>query len=142
MRLWAWQIIPYLPRKQLVSQWRECCCIAKNMEINKSPNHILVNKIIDYPDEDFDCYTLLVYGEMLRRGYKCDFSKFERYRKIKPIEITMETKDCFKYWHNKRYVRQCIANLSEKYDNGGFSTTEWVELINGYKKLYNEEYVL
>ena len=27
MRLWHYKLIPYLPKKQLVSQWRECIAI-------------------------------------------------------------------------------------------------------------------
>lgn len=28
MRLWHKDLIPYLPRQQLIAQWRECCAIA------------------------------------------------------------------------------------------------------------------
>ena len=54
MRLWHKDLIPVLPRQQLLSQWRECCCIARNIVENGTPNHILVNKILDYPiNRDF-----------------------------------------------------------------------------------------
>ena len=46
MRLWHKDLIPYLPRQQLLGQWRECCCIAKSIHDKGSPNHLLVNKII------------------------------------------------------------------------------------------------
>ena len=41
MRLWHKDLIPYLPKQQLISQWRECCCIAKNIADNGTPNHLL-----------------------------------------------------------------------------------------------------
>lgn len=39
MRLWHKDLIIFhiLPNKQLVGQWRECCCIAKNIQDNKTP---------------------------------------------------------------------------------------------------------
>ena len=48
MRLWHVDLIDVLPRKQLLSQWRECCAIAKSIADKGTPNHILVNKITDY----------------------------------------------------------------------------------------------
>lgn len=53
MRLWHKDLIQILPKNQLLSQWRECCCIAKNIAIN----HILVNKIMDYGIAHFYSYT-------------------------------------------------------------------------------------
>lgn len=56
MRLWHIDLIPYLPRLQLISQWRECCCIAKNIADKGTPNHLLVNKVLDYDSSDFEFY--------------------------------------------------------------------------------------
>ena len=57
MRLWHKELIDVLPRQQLLGQWRECCCIALNLSKSGTPNHILVNKILDYPiDEFFEYY--------------------------------------------------------------------------------------
>ena len=47
MRLWHKDLIPYLPRQQLLGQWRECCCIVRNIAMLGTPNHILVNKVMD-----------------------------------------------------------------------------------------------
>lgn len=43
MRLWHKELIPYLPRQQLIAQWRECCAIASNLASKGTPNHLLVN---------------------------------------------------------------------------------------------------
>lgn len=130
MRLWHKELIPVLPRKQLLSQWRECCCIARNIAVNGTPNHILVNKVLDYPDQDFIEYCCMVRNEMLSRGYKCsnastetlfDFvgnsSGFYNNDNVKP--------KLFEGWHNDRYFWQCYYNLQEKYDCGGVSEEEW-----------------
>ena len=50
MRLWHKDLIAFLPRKQLLGQWRECCAIARNIAVNGTPNHVLVNKVLDYGD--------------------------------------------------------------------------------------------
>ena len=31
MRLWSWQLIPYIPDMQLKGQWRECVLIANDL---------------------------------------------------------------------------------------------------------------
>ena len=123
MRLWHKDLIRFLPKKQLLGQWRECCCIAKNITENGTPNHILVNKIIDYPLAHFNVYTIAVYDEMIKRGYKCDFDKFRRYWINRNRE--WELKEVFPDWHNDRYLRQCYYNLQEKYDCGGIPENEW-----------------
>lgn len=79
MRLWHKSIIPVLPGKQLVSQWRECCCIAKNISQNGTPNHLLVNKILDYDLSHFTSYTALIIDEMKNRGYKVSKLALDNY---------------------------------------------------------------
>ena len=129
MRLWHKDLIPVLPRKQLLSQWRECCSIARNIAVNKTPNHILVNKIMDYPIDHFIYYVGLVWTEMNRRGYKCDWDKFEKHclnTGDGQIRCSMET--LFDGWHNRRYLLQCYYNLQEKYDCHGISDEEWFKV--------------
>lgn len=96
MRLWHRDLIPYLPRKQLVAQWRECCCICKNIADNGTPNHLLVNKIMDYSFEHFLEYTRLIIYCLQEKGYKIskvsrrnfvnNFNKFSHYE-----DFTKET---------------------------------------------------
>ena len=132
MRLWHKDLIRYLPRQQLLSQWRECCCIARNIHQNGSPNHIPVNKIMDYPDEQFNGYALLVLKEMHYRGYKTDPSRFFKWRETVACSYRREL---FDNWHTTRYLDQCFYNLQEKYDRGGISEEEWKTLEAGYIKL-------
>lgn len=133
MRLWHKDLIPVLPRQQLIAQWRECCCIARNIEVNGTPNHILVNKIMEYPIEHFIYYTLLVYYEMLKRGYKCDLGKFEKHcNGLIREEITdkVEYNTLFSGWHNNHYLLQNFYNLQEKYDCCGIRHVEWRKIEN------------
>lgn len=129
MRLWHKDLIPVLPRQQLLGQWRECCMIAKNIKEHGTPNHLLVNKIMDYPISDFFHYGILVENEMIRRGYKCDFQRFAQYFDHPSLISTAFNYDAlFKDWHNDRYLRQCYLNLQEKFDCGGVAFEEFLKI--------------
>lgn len=127
MRLWHKDLIPVLPRQQLVSQWRECCCIAKNIAENGTPNHILVNDILFYKASDFIEYTSLVLNEMKKRGYKISTQSFAKFcNNMTKSEKYFEGSDGFdNCFMNNRYLKQCFYNLQEKYDRHGISFKEW-----------------
>lgn len=150
MRLWHKDLISVLPDKQLVAQWRECCAIAGSVAKNGTPNHLLVNKILDYTTEHFKLYVFNVLTEMRRRGYtisagaitrfymNLDYgieyyafpSDFENYS-VTPSEL-------YAGWHNTRYLQQCYCNLQEKYDCGGISEEYWHNIENKMKELNKE----
>lgn len=130
MRLWHKDLIPVLPRQQLLAQWRECCCIAKNIAMNGTPNYILVNKILDYPMCHFISYSHNVYLELLSRGYNVDWGKFEKHI-LQTLPIVFHD-ELFVDWHNDRYLTQCFYNLQEKYDCGGISDDEWDRVYKQY----------
>lgn len=136
MRLWHKRLIPYLPNKQLFGQWRECCLIAKNISEKGTPNHLLVNKITEYSEEHFLAYCSLVYNEMIKRRYKADWKKIEKY--FCPTTKPKYLDAIFCFWHDKRYLVQCYYNLQEKYDCGGISEEEWKRIENKFK--YEVEY--
>jgi len=138
MRLWHKDLIPYLPRQQLIAQWRECCAIAGSIAKKGTPNHLLVNKIMEFHAFHFWSYSSLVYCELRDRGYKPTRESFERYYRnyfkgfkkdlsnlYVSISTIIPTEEIFSSWHNKRYLLQCLANLSEKYDCGGIPEDEW-----------------
>ena len=133
MRLWHKDLIKVLPTQQLVAQWRECCCIARNIKIYGTPNHILVNRLMDYPMEHFWNYADLVREEMIKRGFECNFNRFWKW--VVPVrsfllidDIPLD--DLFYDWHDDRYFWQCYYNLEEKYDCGGIPEKEWNRLCD------------
>ena len=135
MRLWHKDLIPYLPKRQLTGQWRECCCIAKSIHDKGTPNHILVNKIMDYPIDHFYIYTSMVADEMEKRGYKCNWDKFHKWLQK---DVTCTTiNSLFEFWHNKRYLKQCLFNLEEKALCQGISKNEWDIIYNRFKGDYD-----
>ena len=129
MRLWHKDLIPVLPRQQLLGQWRECCLIVKNISEKGTPNHILVNKIMDYPIDHFYTYGRLIHRIMKFREYKCDFNKFGHYFTYPHETNIIDYDDLFHYWHNNRYLLQCYYNLQEKYDCGGITREEWNKIV-------------
>ena len=135
MRLWHKDLIDALPDKQLKGQWRECCAIAKRIKEKETPNHILVNRIMDYPPEDFIIYAYMVYAEMFHRGYICYFETFLRYysaSELRGIDYTDTSQSTinriFYNWHNEDYMDECYYNLREKYHCGGISDDEWARI--------------
>lgn len=144
MRLWSYQLIPFLPRQQLLSQWRELVCIAKSIHDKGTPNHILVNKIMDYPLSDLNKYCNIVLVEMLKRSYNVtsqSIHKLEDY-----IDFTVDSDEQFSHpfngWHNERYIIQCFYNLQEKYDYSGISEDEWKIFVNGCCEITGKEFLL
>lgn len=125
MRLWHKDLISVLPRGQLVAQWRECSAIAGAILKNGTPNHMLVNKVLDYPISHFITYSLRIRTEMTCRGYKTMQSVEDKIVSLYPNYTRIAHENLFKDWHNERYFKQCFYNLQEKYDCGGLTKEEW-----------------
>ena len=140
MRIWHYALIKYLPRQQLLSQWRECVCIAKSIYKKGTPNHILVNKIMDYPISEFNDYCNIVLSEMVKRGYNVSESSINKLKDYVGFEVNSDKQynKLFKGWHNVRYLEQCYYNLQEKYDCGGLTDKEWETVANGCLKIQIE----
>lgn len=128
MRLWHKDLIQFLPKQQLLGQWRECCLIAKEIQTKGIPNHLLVNRVLDYPLNHFYTYGLMVYAEMMKRGYKPNLSNFEKWISGCDQNLVYKSQVFYK-WHNSVYMRQCLYNLEEKYDCGGITKEEWYKIL-------------
>ena len=128
MRLWHKDLIDVLPDKQLVGQWRECCLIAKGLH-DGTLNHVLVNKVKNYPLQDFANYTARVWQEMCNRGKNPIWRNFQQYLGEDITSVVLEA-DVYPDWHNVRYLKQCFFNLQEKFDCGGITWSEWVRVVS------------
>lgn len=137
LRLWHYALVNYLPHQQLLSQWRECVCIAKSIHEKGTPNHILVNKIMDYPISEFNIYCNIVLVEMLKRNYNVSEASIHKLEDYIGFEVDSDNqyKHPFPWWHTSRYLIQCMSNLEEKFDCGGVSQEEWDKLCTGYGKI-------
>lgn len=127
MRLWHKNFIAVLPTKQLIGQVRELTAIMLDIQKNGKTNHILINRIMDYPLSHLYTYCILIEDEMLKRNFNLSlitqekwsktFGKFER--NIIPIE------KLFQNWHNDIYLTICYYNLLEKYLCGGITAQDF-----------------
>lgn len=146
MRIWPWQLLPFLPEAQFKGQLRELVAIVRDIQDKGKTNHLLINRVMDYPRYHLLRYYSLYSYEYKRRygreiGYKItrQFIDFVHDYEYKYVEAP------FPGWHDDRYLRICMANLYEKYLGVGKSKVtnyEWKRLCNGYKLITGNEYVL
>ena len=134
-RLWHKDIIKFLPKSQLIAQWREL-----NSIYAKQDNHILINYIYNYPKFYLYSYSQIVIKEMINRGYK--INKWDNYNNY--------FEDCAKdIWinelafneHNEQYFMICYYNLMEKFIRGqkDFSDEIWDKIVKLKERLYEKE---
>lgn len=141
MRLWHTKLLSVLPREQLVSQWRECSSIAGAIQKNGTPNHILVNFVLNYDYDHFISYTYYVRAEMARRGYRTMDSVWNKIVALKPHYSILPLDEVYKEKMDQEYYTICFYNLEEKYLCGGIKQEEWNKIKEPYKMLpdYEEE---
>lgn len=112
MRLWHFELIRYLPRSQLLAQWREL-----NLIFKQEPRHILINYIYkdEYKDKkDLLSYSNMVLEEMKNRGYRINYGNYDSYFKGTNTNV----KKPFEKYQDDEYLTICFYNLKEKYLHG------------------------
>ena len=140
MRLWSYQLLPYLDDFHIVAQWRELLAIKGAIDKNGTPNHRLVNKLLDYSILEFKQYTFKVAEEMQRRKIKFIASKLGDFMVWECKHFShRDTKTLYEGWHNTRYLTQCYFNLQEKADCGIVSPEAWQRIDQFYKKYLEEK---
>ena len=143
MRIWHTDILPYLPDLQFKGQLRELVAILHDWRNKGATNHILINRVMEYPKSDLASY-MWIYCENHGKRYNLDckesllreFIDFADGGKFNPYP--------FKDWHNKEYLRVCMANLYEKHEfalgKSRITDEEWERLLRGYKDITGEDY--
>lgn len=142
MRLWHYALLPYLPELQFKGQLRELVLIMHQWRDKGKTNHLLINRVMEYPKQDLGGY-FLAYREEYQKRYNKDVSAKINEEFYEFCE-GHSNKNVFSDWHNKEYLRVCMANLYEKhiFGQGGSRITdkEWQRLLDGYKKITGEDY--
>lgn len=140
MRLWHYRLLPYLPEAQFKGQLRELVAIMRQWRDQGHTNHLLINRVMEYPKAD-------LYGYFLE--YAVEYGKRNGDEVPKCTKEFMEfadhtyTDDPFVGWHDDVYLRICMANLLEKHLSPGQSRIredEWMRLEEGYREITGEEY--
>ena len=125
MRLWHIDLIEFLPRSQLIAQWRELNSIFKKQDV-----HILINYIYSYSKKYLFYYTQKVVDEMRKRCYNIySWDNYNTY--FADLEPTTE-RLVFRE-HDDEYLKICYYNLREKYLRGqqDFTDDQW-RMLNGF----------
>lgn len=131
-------MIDVLPREQLVAQWRELSSIAGSIQKNGTPNHLLVNFVLDYDYDHFISYAKLVCNEMTRRGYRTMDSVWNKIISLKPGWKEIQLGNIYHEKMNADYFQICYYNLREKWLCGGIKAEEW-DKIEQRQLMYMEE---
>ncbi|UOO90724.1 pyrimidine dimer DNA glycosylase/endonuclease V [Vitreoscilla massiliensis] len=112
MRLWHYDLLRFLPRGQLLAQWREL-----NSIFAKQDQHVLINYVYAYDKKHLYVYSRAVMQEMQQRGYRIrSFDKMNAYFDGADLEDLPE--QVFPEHHNHEYVLICYYNLYEKFLRG------------------------
>lgn len=116
MRLWHVDLLPKLPRQQLLGQHRECCALRG---AGWGKKHSVVNYVFDHPYSWLFHYHMEVMREMRRRGYKHEASW--RARGYRGQIVGYDNTEFTWYGtmerypeHNAAYLAECVANLAGK----------------------------
>ncbi len=126
MRLWHYKLIPVLPDKMLISQWRECIAIKRQWE-KGTLKHRLVSYVMDYNKWIFLNYVTDVCIELDKRNIKYQRKYYDELRTFCSTEL--DRTDFLYLEHNNRYLKQCYYNLQEKADRGIITKEEWNRII-------------
>jgi len=134
MRLWHKDFISVLPREQLIAQWRELSAIARAIQKNGTPNHILVNFVLDYDYDHFISYAAEVREEMTRRSYRTMNSVWDKITSLKPDWKQLPHNEIYKEKMNDDYLEICLYNLWEKYLCNGIKEVDIQNIIELFNK--------
>lgn len=117
MRLWHEELIPILPRAQLLGQHRECCALRGN---GWGKKHSTVDYVFRHNPNKLFLYHSLIMKEMTLRGYRIDKKWLDpKYRGKKSTPyLTLEIPSTLPHpiysKHDKSYLQECIENLKQK----------------------------
>lgn len=117
MRLWHKNLIPVLPRQQLLGLHREVCAIRG---LSWGKKHSLINYVFNHNWENLFDYHKAVMQEMIKRGYKPNpiwksfYYRGKRTNRLNPKWIKRFEHNTSYPEHNKQYLISCIRNLIKK----------------------------
>jgi uncharacterized protein (TIGR02328 family) len=151
MRIWDFRLLPYLPDAQFRGQLRELVAIMHDWRDVGHTNHLLINRVMDYPKSELYTYFLLYqclyyqrYEKPINKKYEKEFDEFANGEYMSPEEVV--NNGLFNNWHNKKYLRVCLSNLYEKHFFGvgksHITRDEWNRLLDGYKAITGEDYTI
>ena len=142
MRIWHYKLLPYLPENQFKGQLRDLVLIMRQWRNKGTTNHLLINRIMEYPKADLYGY-FLEYAVEYEKRYGVRTKQTKEFVEFGEHDFVLFP---FIGWHNTEYLRVCMANLYEKHVFGigksRITDEEWQRLCDGYKAITGEEYIV
>ena len=148
MRLWHYELLPYLPDAQFKGQLRELVAIMHDWRDKGKTNHLLINKVMEYPKDELSQY-FWEYACEYHKRYNKDLQKYVEEFNLFSLNTkrafrSIKSTYLFENWHDYEYLRVCMANLYEKHFFGvgksRITDKEWQRLLDGYKAITGEDY--
>lgn len=109
---------------------------------NGTPNHALVNFVLDYPYDHFISYAKLIREEMTHRGYRTMQSVFDKIVSLKPDWKEVSFKQIYAEKMNKVYFLICFYNLYEKILCGSIKEPDSSTILLTYQCFLLNQYSL
>ena len=133
MRLWHYKLLPVLPDKFIIAEWRECIAIKRQWE-KGTLKHRLVSYVMDYDKKYFMSYVFDLGVEMDKREIKYKDKLYDEICEFCNWNGVLNGN--YNYLeHNDRYLKQCFYNLEEKFDRGIITEQEWFKILEvAYKE--------
>ena len=126
MRLWHYKLIPVLPNKMLVAQWRECIAIKRQWE-KGTLKHRLVSYVMNYGKNYFMNYASMIANELCNREINYKMQYLDELSDFCNCPVFINKLKTYPE-HNDRYLKQCYYNLQEKYDREIITECEWLKI--------------
>lgn len=146
MRLWSVDILEFLPDIQFKWQLREMMLVLHQWRDEGKTNHLLINKVMEYPKNDFARYFVHYEALYHKRYGKWLTKQWEEFKAFDDTPLDKRSEGVFTGWHNKEYLRVCMTNLYEKHVFGvgksRITDEEWQRLVDGYRNITGDEYVI
>ena len=133
MRLWHYELIPYLPKTMLVSQWRECIAIKRQWE-KGTLKHRLVSYVAGRNKKYFRNYIIELVDELNKRNITINSKLYSELIYFSANDVGIVSCNLFYPEHNDRYLKQCLCNLQEKADRGIITEEEWQLIYYNFKE--------
>ena len=140
MRLWHYKLLPVLPNKMLVSQWRECIAIKRQWE-KGTLKHRLVNYVTNYDKRYFMWYVNQIASEMIDRDIAYSIKLYFELKDFCNVDNNHWLLNYNYPEHNDRYLKQCYFNLQEKYDRGIITEKEWEPIEEFRDNILREKWI-
>lgn len=116
MRLWHQDLIPWLPRQQLLGQHRELAALRGH---GWGKAHATVNYVFQYSPYKLYQFHLLVLAEMQHRHYHPNAMWYDPYYRSQYCSPYLQLNICS--WtnplypeHDQDYLQICLINLKHK----------------------------